>query len=342
MKGLTAAQHIVKPGGKILLLGECAEGIGSPEFARMLRRIAGTRSFWTRFASTQVEVDQWQLEKLALAGLEHELLFYTPGAAREALGSLAHKAFGDLDEAVAALVSWPGAGRARRAAAGGSVYLCAGGPGFAYEMIVISQCQKTWRGPSDLIGMRKATTKATADPSTPLRRSIAQGDSFWGRGAQRLNADADLVTRPQRTHRRVIDDWLAVALHFNHRGGLVGRDHGQAGEPEAELVLRELDLLAGLEHARREHLGLEAADGDDDFGFVEVEPLGRGRVAGPAVHVNIERVAAAGVVAACVGGRAFRARCRRWACRWCRSTCRPPQEPRPKAAEPSRQARGRC
>ena len=33
IKGLTAAQHIVKPGGRILILGECAEGVGSPEFA---------------------------------------------------------------------------------------------------------------------------------------------------------------------------------------------------------------------------------------------------------------------------------------------------------------------
>ena len=36
-KGVTAAQHVVKPGGRILLLGECAEGVGSPEFAEKLR-----------------------------------------------------------------------------------------------------------------------------------------------------------------------------------------------------------------------------------------------------------------------------------------------------------------
>ena len=49
-------------------------------------------------------MDQWQLEKLALTGSEHELLFYTPGAANEELGSLAPNAFCSLDEAVAALV----------------------------------------------------------------------------------------------------------------------------------------------------------------------------------------------------------------------------------------------
>jgi nickel-dependent lactate racemase len=104
VKGLTAAKHIVKPGGRILLLGECAEGIGSPEFARMLRGYAGHSEFLDSIRDTKVEVDQWQVEKLALTGREHELLFYTPGAAKEELGRLAPNAFGTLDEAVAALV----------------------------------------------------------------------------------------------------------------------------------------------------------------------------------------------------------------------------------------------
>ena len=48
LKGIHAAHHIVRPGGKILLLCECAEGIGSPEFAAMLRSYAGRSSSWTR------------------------------------------------------------------------------------------------------------------------------------------------------------------------------------------------------------------------------------------------------------------------------------------------------
>ena len=36
IKGITAASHIVKEGGKILLLASCDEGVGGPEFARML------------------------------------------------------------------------------------------------------------------------------------------------------------------------------------------------------------------------------------------------------------------------------------------------------------------
>ncbi|MDR3752478.1 MAG: nickel-dependent lactate racemase [Terracidiphilus sp.] len=104
LKGLTAAQHIVKPGGKMLLLAECAEGIGSPEYARLLKGYRGHAEFLKEIESTPVEIDQWQLEKLALVGLKNELLFYTPGAAREALGSLGANAFDRLDDAIAALV----------------------------------------------------------------------------------------------------------------------------------------------------------------------------------------------------------------------------------------------
>ena len=104
LKGLTAAQHIVKPGGKMLLLAECAEGIGSPEYARLLKGYRGHAEFLKEIESTPVEIDQWQLEKLALAGLKNELLFYTPGAAREALGSLGANAFNRLDDAIVALV----------------------------------------------------------------------------------------------------------------------------------------------------------------------------------------------------------------------------------------------
>ena len=105
LKGLTAAQHIVKPGGKMLLLAECAEGIGSPEYARLLKAYRGHAEFLKEIESTPVEIDQWQLEKLALTELKNELLFYTPGAARNELGSLGANAFADVNEAVAALFS---------------------------------------------------------------------------------------------------------------------------------------------------------------------------------------------------------------------------------------------
>ena len=112
LKGVTAAAHIVKPGGAILLVAECAEGIGSPPYARMLAAYSGNQSFLDSIRDAPVEIDQWQLERLALGSLKHRLLFYTPGAKPEQLGCLAAQSFANLDEAVAAVLDGlPAGGR---------------------------------------------------------------------------------------------------------------------------------------------------------------------------------------------------------------------------------------
>jgi lactate racemase len=108
IKGLTAAQHIVKPGGRILILGECAEGVGSPEFAGKVARFQSYDSFLDEIKNAPVEIDQWQLEKLALAGQKHELFFFMPGIAKEQLGELAARAYSTPEAAVhAALQGLP-------------------------------------------------------------------------------------------------------------------------------------------------------------------------------------------------------------------------------------------
>lgn len=104
VKGITSAQHIVKPGGRILVLGECAEGMGSPEFAHRMRTLKGFQAFLDEIRTAPVEVDQWQLEKLALVGVRHELFFYTPGVSSSELGCLGSQAFDDLNQAIAAVL----------------------------------------------------------------------------------------------------------------------------------------------------------------------------------------------------------------------------------------------
>ncbi len=105
IKGVTAAQHIVRQGGTILTLGQCSEGVGSPEFARKLAAFSGYQAYLDQIRETVVEVDQWQLEKLALTGLKHNLFFYTPGISPASLGSLAASSFATLPEAIAAALS---------------------------------------------------------------------------------------------------------------------------------------------------------------------------------------------------------------------------------------------
>ena len=120
VKGITAASHMVKPGGTILLVAECAEGMGSPQFAQMIAEYKGDQAFLDSIDGTPVVIDQWQVERLALAGRKNRLLFYTPGAKPEQLGSLAGQAFGNLDEAIAAAMS--------AVPAGGRVALVPDGP----------------------------------------------------------------------------------------------------------------------------------------------------------------------------------------------------------------------
>lgn len=104
LKGVTAARHLVRPGGRILALGQCAEGVGSPEFASLLSAFDGHREFLHAIRDTPVQIDQWQLEKLALVGEECELFFFTPGVRAEQLGALGARSFTDLNHAMAALL----------------------------------------------------------------------------------------------------------------------------------------------------------------------------------------------------------------------------------------------
>jgi lactate racemase len=105
IKGITAAQHILKPGGKILLIAECKEGPGAPEFRQMLKRTASSSEFLSILAKSAVEVDQWQLEKLALVAEKFQILFYAPGLPDDFHPWLWGKAFSKPEEAVAALTA---------------------------------------------------------------------------------------------------------------------------------------------------------------------------------------------------------------------------------------------
>jgi nickel-dependent lactate racemase len=105
VKGITAASHIVRPGGRILVVSACSEGAGAPEFREMLERFATPAEFLEHLNRSAVEVDQWQLEKLALVCLDRELLFYVPGLEPRYRERLWGRAFDRLEEALAAVTA---------------------------------------------------------------------------------------------------------------------------------------------------------------------------------------------------------------------------------------------
>ncbi|MCI0512514.1 nickel-dependent lactate racemase [candidate division KSB1 bacterium] len=66
IKGLTAALPIVKPGGTIILAAECREGLGSPEFTRLVHETRDLNQFMENiWRPDYFVVDQWQFEELA-------------------------------------------------------------------------------------------------------------------------------------------------------------------------------------------------------------------------------------------------------------------------------------
>lgn len=104
VKGITAASHIVKPGGRILLLAACEEGAGAAEFRAMLKQFPSDREFLKHIDDAPVVVDQWQLEKLALVTAKAKVLFYVPGLPSEYHPTLWGKAFATPGEALEALL----------------------------------------------------------------------------------------------------------------------------------------------------------------------------------------------------------------------------------------------
>ncbi len=105
VKGVTAASHIVKQGGRILLLAACEEGAGAAEFRGMLKEFASHTQFLRHIERAPVVVDQWQLEKLALVASKADVLFHVPGLPEEYHAALWGKAYPSAEAAVSALLA---------------------------------------------------------------------------------------------------------------------------------------------------------------------------------------------------------------------------------------------
>src|SRR5215469_18097567 len=104
VKGITAASHLAKPGARILVVAECAEGMGSEEFKRMILNMGDFREYLNEVRDQPVGVDRWQVEKLALAGVQNDIYFYVPRVTKAELGPLAARAFDTLDQTIAAML----------------------------------------------------------------------------------------------------------------------------------------------------------------------------------------------------------------------------------------------
>jgi nickel-dependent lactate racemase len=83
IKGMTAALPAVRPGGTLILAAECAEGLGSEEFGRMVTSFSSVEAFREWILSNPVIIDQWQLEECAKAVLHAEVVLVAGGIAKK-------------------------------------------------------------------------------------------------------------------------------------------------------------------------------------------------------------------------------------------------------------------
>ena len=100
IKGITAGAHIVRDGGRILLAGACSEGCGGPEFTRLLCEHPDPKVFLAAIKDSDVTIDQWQLEKLAMVATRLDLFTCLPGLSDDLRGKIWGQSFGRLEPAL--------------------------------------------------------------------------------------------------------------------------------------------------------------------------------------------------------------------------------------------------
>ncbi|MFH2128595.1 MAG: nickel-dependent lactate racemase [Pseudomonadota bacterium] len=104
-KGLLAAKGITKPGGTVLWITQCAQGLGSEEYCRMVRLCATPQGFRERHADpANFVIDQWGAQAYFQC-LEHlgRVLVYAPGLPAQKARSFGLEYVEDLPAAVAEL-----------------------------------------------------------------------------------------------------------------------------------------------------------------------------------------------------------------------------------------------
>ena len=120
IKGITAAAHVVKPGGTVLLVAACTEGLGGPEFTELVRQASDWKTLLADLEDSPVRIDQWQAEKLALVAAKAKLSFCLPGISQDDHRCLWGPAFDTPQQALDDLLA--------RIPAGGSLVVIPEGP----------------------------------------------------------------------------------------------------------------------------------------------------------------------------------------------------------------------
>jgi len=87
VKGMVSPLDILKPGGKVIIVSECSEGMGSDNFLTSQKWLADSdpQSFIDRISETdhQPIIDQWQTEKLVESLKKGEVFLFSKNLIEE-------------------------------------------------------------------------------------------------------------------------------------------------------------------------------------------------------------------------------------------------------------------
>jgi len=84
IKGMTAAQYILKEGGVLIIAAKLAEGIGSPEFTKLMLETNTIDEFLDNIKKPgYLVLDQWQFQKFCQVLKNHEVWLYSDSIDRE-------------------------------------------------------------------------------------------------------------------------------------------------------------------------------------------------------------------------------------------------------------------
>lgn len=101
IKGLTAALPIVKKGGTIIIAAECSEGLGSPEFAQLVRETHDLEKFMKDiYRADYFVIDQWQYEEFAKVMRQANIILVSDKLPAKDKTDLVIPAVNSLDEAL--------------------------------------------------------------------------------------------------------------------------------------------------------------------------------------------------------------------------------------------------
>jgi nickel-dependent lactate racemase len=86
VKGMVGALPAVKPGGTIVIASECAEGVGSPDFAHALDTTDDLEAFVEHISQPGIFVpEEWEVEELAKAARHARIICVASGIPAETL-----------------------------------------------------------------------------------------------------------------------------------------------------------------------------------------------------------------------------------------------------------------